>query len=465
MHDRTVAEVNNIDFDIDDQAYELDRIAMDAILNAVETDDKMELVALLDQMHSADIADFLEQIPSKERSDFLALWGVDIDGAVLPEMDENLRVDVIEDLSGDVMAEALKDLETDDVVDLIEDLKVPEKVRVLEALKDAERVVVEQALQYPEDTAGRLMQRELVMAPVHWTVADALDYLPVASDLPAQFYDVVIVDPKLQPLGRVALSVLISSARDILLADIMDANFQIIPVMQSQEDVAYAFNQYHMVSAPVIDDIGRLVGMITIDDAMEVLHDQAEEDLKLLAGVGNESLTDNVFVTTRQRFPWLMVNLITAVLASVVIAQFSGVIEALVALAVLMPIVASMGGNAATQTMTIAVRALANKDLTSSNAYRVIRREVMVGLLSGLVFSVIIGIVALIWFRSTMLGIVLGLAIIVNFLVAGIAGILVPIVLEKLKVDPALASGAFVTTVTDVIGFFGFLGLAAIILL
>ena len=465
MHDRTVAEVNNIDFDIDDQAYELDRIAMDAILNAVETDDKMELVALLDQMHSADIADFLEQIPSKERSDFLALWGVDIDGAVLPEMDENLRVDVIEDLSGDVMAEALKDLETDAVVDLIEDLKVPEKVRVLEALKDAERVVVEQALQYPEDTAGRLMQRELVMAPVHWTVADALDYLQVASDLPAQFYDVVIVDPKLQPLGRVALSVLISSARDILLADIMDANFQIIPVMQSQEDVAYAFNQYHMVSAPVIDDIGRLVGMITIDDAMEVLHDQAEEDLKLLAGVGNESLTDNVFVTTRQRFPWLMVNLITAVLASVVIAQFSGVIEALVALAVLMPIVASMGGNAATQTMTIAVRALANKDLTSSNAYRVIRREVMVGLLSGLVFSVIIGIVALIWFRSTMLGIVLGLAIIVNFLVAGIAGILVPIVLEKLKVDPALASGAFVTTVTDVIGFYGFLGLAAIILL
>lgn len=465
MHDRTVAEVNNIDFDIDDQAYELDRIAMDAILNAVETDDKMELVALLDQMHSADIADFLEQIPSKERSDFLALWGVDIDGTVLSEMDENLRVDVIEDLSGDVMAEALKDLETDDVVDLIEDLKVPEKVRVLEALKDAERVVVEQALQYPEDTAGRLMRRELVMAPVHWTVADALDYLRVASDLPAQFHDVVIVDPKLQPLGRVALSVLISSARDILLAEIMDANFQIIPVMQSQEDVAYAFNQYHMVSAPVIDDIGRLVGMITIDDAMEVLHDQAEEDLKLLAGVGNESLTDNVFVTTRQRFPWLMANLITAVLASVVIAQFSGVIEALVALAVLMPIVASMGGNAATQTMTIAVRALANKDLTSSNAYRVIRREVMVGLLSGLVFSVIIGIVGLIWFRSTMLGIVLGLAIIVNFLVAGIAGILIPIALEKLKVDPALASGAFVTTVTDVIGFFGFLGLATIILL
>ena len=465
MHDRTVAEVNNIDFDIDDQAYELDRIAMDAILNAVETDDKMELVALLDQMHSADIADFLEQIPSKERSDFLALWGVDIDGTVLSEMDENLRVDVIEDLSGDVMAEALKDLETDDVVDLIEDLKVPEKVRVLEALKDAERVVVEQALQYPEDTAGRLMQRELVMAPVHWTVADALDYLRFSSDLPAQFYDVVIVDPKLQPLGRVALSVLISSARDILLADIMDANFQIIPVMQSQEDVAYAFNQYHMVSAPVIDDIGRLVGMITIDDAMEVLHDQAEEDLKPLAGVGNESLTDNVFVTTRQRFPWLMANLITAVLASVVIAQFSGVIEALVALAVLMPIVASMGGNAATQTMTIAVRALANKDLTSSNAYRVIRREVMVGLLSGLVFSVIIGIVGLIWFRSTMVGIVLGLAIIVNFLEAGIAGILIPIALEKLKVDPALASGAFVTTVTDVIGFFGFLGLATIILL
>lgn len=465
MQDQSTDEAHGAELDVGDKAYVLDRVATVAILNAVEARDKTGLVALLDPLHSADIADFLEQISGSERSDLLALWGTEIDGEVLSEMDENLRVDVIEDLPADVMAEALKDLESDDVVDLIEDLEVPEQARVLDALEDAERVVVEQALQYPEETAGRLMQRELVMSPAHWSVGDAIDYLRGASDLPDRFYDVVIVDPKLQPIGKVALSALMSSARDTMLANIMDENFQIIPAMQSQEDVAYAFNQYHMVSAPVIDDMGRLVGVITIDDAMDVLDEEAEEDLKLLAGVGDESLTDTVLDTTRQRFPWLAVNLVTAVLASIVIAQFSGVIEAIVALAVLMPIVASMGGNAATQTMTVAVRALATKDLTSSNAFRIIRREVMVGLLNGLVFAVIIGIVGVIWFGSPMLGVVLGLAMIVNLLVAGMAGILIPIILEKIKVDPALASGAFVTTVTDVIGFFAFLGLAAVILL
>ena len=465
MQDQSTAEPNSADLDGADNAYALDRVATDAILNAVELGDKAALVALLDPLHSADIADFLEQISGSERSDLLRLWGTEIDGEVLSELDENLRVDVIEDLPADVMAEALKDLESDDVVDLIEDLEVPEQARVLDALEDAERVAVEQALQYPEETAGRLMQRELVMSPAHWSVGNAIDYLRGATDLPDRFYDVVIVDPKLQPIGKVALSALMSSPRDVMLANIMDENFQIIPAMQSQEDVAYAFNQYHMVSAPVIDELGRLVGVITIDDAMDVLDEEAEEDLKLLAGVGDESLTDTVLDTTRQRFPWLAVNLITAIVASIVIAQFSGVIEAIVALAVLMPIVASMGGNAATQTMTVAVRALATKDLTSSNAFRIIRREVGVGLLNGLVFAVIIGIVGLIWFGSPMLGVVLGMAMVVNLLVAGMAGILIPIILDKLKIDPALASGAFVPTVTDVVGFFAFLGLAAILLL
>lgn len=465
MQDQSTAETQGADLDGGDKAYALDRVASDAILNAVEIGDKDTLVALLDPLHSADIADLLEQISGSERSDLLSLWGKEIDGEVLSEMDEHLRADVIEDLPADVMAEALKDLESDDVVDLIEDLEVPEQARVLEALEDAERVVVEQALQYPEETAGRLMQREFVLAPAHWMVGDAIDYLRSTTDLPDRFYDVVIVDPRLQPIGKVALSALMSSPRDTMLANIMDENFQIIPAAQSQEDVAYAFNQYHMVSTPVVDEMGRLVGVITIDDAMDVLDEEAEEDLKLLAGVGDESLTDTVLDTTRQRFPWLAVNLLTAIVASIVIAQFSGVIEAIVALAVLMPIVASMGGNAATQTMAVAVRALATKDLTPSNAFRVVRREVMVGLLNGLVFAVIIGIVGLIWFGSPMLGVVLGMAMIVNLLVAGMAGILIPIVLDKLKIDPALASGAFVTTVTDVVGFFAFLGLAAIILL
>ena len=465
MQEQNAAEIGPVDLDGVDAAYALDRAAIEAILGAVETGDKLALEALLAPLHSADIADVLEQISGAERNDLLSLWGTEIDGEVLSELDENLRVDVIEDLPVEVMAEALKDLESDDVVDLIEDLEEPEQERVLDALEDAERVVVEQALQYPEETAGRLMQRELVMAPAHWAVGDAIDYLRSATDLPDRFYDVVIVDPKLQPIGKVALSALMSNAREVMLANIMDENFQIIPAQQTQEDVAYAFNQYHMVSAPVVDDMGRLVGVITIDDAMDVLDEEVEEDLKLLAGVGDESLTDTVLDTTRQRFPWLAVNLLTSVLASVVIAQFSGVIEAIVALAVLMPIVASMGGNAGTQTLTVAVRALATKDLTSANALRVVRREVIVGLLNGLVFAVIIGVVGLIWSGSAMLGVVLGLAMIANLLVAGLAGILIPIVLTKLKIDPALASGAFVTTVTDVVGFFAFLGLAALMLL
>ena len=465
MQDQNAADAGTVDLEAVDTAYAIDHAAIEAILGAVHAQDKAALEALLAPLHSADIADVLEQISGSERSDLLALWGTEIDGEVLSELDENLRVDVIEDLPVEVMAEALKDLESDDVVDLIEDLEEPEQERVLDALEDAERVVVEQALQYPEETAGRLMQRELVMAPAHWAVGDAIDYLRSATDLPDRFYDVIIVDPLLQPIGKVGLSALMSNARDVMLANIMDENFQIIPAQQSQEDVAYAFNQYHMVSAPVVDDMGRFVGVITIDDAMDVLDEEAEEDLKLLAGVGDESLTDTVLDTTRQRFPWLAVNLLTAILASIVIAQFSGVIEAIVALAVLMPIVASMGGNAATQTMTVAVRALATKDLTPANAWRIIRREVMVGLLNGLVFAVIIGIVGIIWFGSPMLGVVLGLAMIVNLLVAGLAGICIPIVLTKLKIDPALASGAFVTTVTDVVGFFAFLGLAAVMLL
>ena len=465
MQEHTTPERELSDTDGFEAAYELDTLAVDAVLHAVEEGDQLRLIALLEPLHPADIADLLEQISASDRSELLSLWGNEVDGDVLSELDENLRVDLLGELSSEAMAEALKDLESDDVVDLVEDLEEPEQERVLVALEDADRVAVEQALQYPEESAGRLMQRELVMAPAHWTVGDAIDHLRSETDLPGRFYVVVIVDPMLQPIGKVALSALMSSPRDIMLATIMDENFHIIPVNQSQEDVAYAFNQYHMVSAPVVDEMGRLVGVITIDDAMDVLDEEVEEDLKLLNGVGDESLTDSVYDTTRQRFPWLAVNLLTSVLASVVIAQFSSVIEAIVALAVLMPIVASMGGNAGTQTLTVAVRALATKDLTSSNAMRVIRREVVVGLLNGLVFAVIIGVVGILWFGSPMLGVVLGLAMIANLLVAGLAGILIPIALTKLKIDPALASGAFVTTVTDVIGFFAFLGLAAMMLL
>lgn len=460
-----MSDALRIDQENADRVYELDATLIEQVLAILETDDKPALLNLLEPLHSADIADVLEQIDAKDRTEFLRLWGDQLEGEVLSELDEGLREDLLEELPPEVVSEAIKDLETDDVVDLIEDLGTSQQELVLDALDDADADAVRQSLLFPEETAGRIMQRELVMAPTHWTVGNAIDDLRADHDLPDKFYDVVIVDPKLVPVGKVPLHALMSNPRDTKLVDLMDEDFLTIPVLQSQEDVAYAFNQYNMVSAPVVDEQDRLVGVITMDDAMEILEEEAEEDIKRLAGVGDESLTDSIVETTKLRFPWLAVNLATSVLASLVIAQFTDTINAIVALAVLMPIVASMGGNAGTQTLTVAVRALATKDLTTTNAWRVIRREVAVGLFNGIIFAFIIGGIGIFWYGSPMLGVVLGLAMVMNLLVAGLAGILVPLGLEKAGIDPALASSAFVTTVTDVVGFFVFLGLAAAILL
>jgi len=460
-----VTEIATDQTEIHDHAYKLDSGAFEAVLGAIAARDNARLIALLKPFHPADVADLLEQITKQERRDFLTLWAHDLDGEVLSELREGLREEVIDYLPANVLAGAVRGLETDDVVDLIEDLQGPQQMLVLNALQDADRVAVQQSLQYPEETAGRLMQRELVMAPTHWNVGQAIDSLRAASDLPDQFYHVMIVDPRMRPVGKVPLSALMSSKRDTALTEIMEDDFMTIPVLQSEEDVAYAFNQYHMVSAPVVDINERLVGVITIDDAMGVLEETADEDIRRLAGLGDETFADQVFATTRLRFPWLAVNLATSILASFVIAQFADAISAIVALAVLMPIVASMGGNAGTQSLTVAVRGIATKDLTSANVWRVIRREVLVGFLNGIIFALVIGVIGFFWFGSPLLGVVLGLAMIANLLAAGLAGILIPIGLEKLGVDPALASGAFVTTVTDIVGFFAFLGLAALILL
>ncbi|MEM7243218.1 MAG: magnesium transporter [Pseudomonadota bacterium] len=448
-----------------EDAYLLDADTITSILDAVEEGNRGKLLRRLDKMHAADIADLLEQIPDKKRTALVTLWGKKFDGEVLAEMDENLSSDLIEELPDEIVAGALKDLETDDVVDLIEDLDEDQKETILDALADSDEAAIRQALDYPEGSAGRLMQREIVMAPTHWTIGQAIDMLRADTDLPESFYDILVVNPKSQPIGKVPLHNLLSEPRETPLRDVMDDAFRTIPVMQTEEDVAYAFNQYNMISAPVVDEHDRLVGVITIDDAMEVLEEQADEDIKRLSGLGDESLTDKILEITKRRFPWLGINLITSILASIVIAQFAGTIEAIVALAVLMPIVASMGGNAGTQTLTVAVRALATKDLTPANAWRVIIREGLVGILNGLIFAVIIGAVGYIWFGDVMLGVVLGIAMIVNLFVAGLAGIFVPLVLDRFGYDPALGSSAFVTTVTDVVGFFAFLGLAAAVLL
>ncbi len=460
-----MSNANILDSEQGERAYAVGSDMIDAILRALGARDREALTALLDPLHAADIADILEQIGQKEREEFIELWGHEFDGEVLAEIDEALSEGILRQMPDSVVGGAFRDMETDDVVDLVEGLQGWEQERVLRTLDAAGRAAVESALLYPEESAGRLMQRELVMAPSHWNIGNAIDFLRTDIDLPERFYDVVMVNPKLEPVGKVPLSSLMSNKRDVLLCDIMDQEFRTIPVLQDQADVAYAFNQYNMVSAPVVDAQNRLVGVITMDDAMEVLEEEAEEDIQRLVGLGSSRLTDGILVTTRRRFPWLAVNLITSVLASIVIAQFADTIETLVALAVLMPIVASMGGNAGTQSLTIAVRALATKDLTAANAWRVIRRETSVGLLNGVVFALIIGGVGIVWYGSPLLGVVLGLAMLFNLLVAGSAGILIPLSLDKMGIDPALASGAFVTTVTDIVGFFVFLGLAALILL
>ena len=450
--------------DTNGAAYVLDRGAVSAILYAVEAQDRTQLITLIEPLHAADLADLLEQITAYDRRRLIALYDREFDGDILAELDEGLREEVVTLLAPEVLAGAVRELESDEVVDLLEDLETPQQEAILEALDDSDRVAIEQSLTYPEFSAGRLMQREVVFAPEHWTVGEAIDHLRSAGALPEQFYHVILVDPKMHPLGNVTLGRLMSSQRDMPLMSIKEETFRTIPVAQDEEDVAYAFNQYHLISAPVVNKDGRLIGVITIDDAMAVLDEEHEEDILRLAGVGDNRLSDTVLETTRQRFPWLAVNLFTAVVASLVIAQFEATIAQFVALAVLMPIVASMGGNAGTQSLTVAVRAIATKDLTGSNFLRIIRREALVGLINGAMFAVVMGVIGMIWFGSPQLGYVIALAMVINLLIAGLAGTGVPILLDKIGIDPALASGAFVTTVTDVVGFFAFLGLAALVL-
>ena len=441
-------------------------VDMEALVEATRAGDAERVQALLLPLHPADVADAVEQIGEDDREKLIPLLGPELSGEMLTEVEEGLREEIIEALPPEVVAEAARELDSDDVVDLIEDLDADMRDAILAALDPDDRAAVETALSYPEDTAGRLMQREVTAIPEHFTVGQTIDWLRArAEDLPEQFYHMIMVDPAFHPTGYVTLGRLLSARRAVRLRDLREESFRTFKASDDVEDVAYGFNQYHLISAPVVSETGRLIGVVTIDDAVRVLDRENEEDLLRLAGVGEESLNDRTWTIARQRFPWLGVNLLTAILASMVIAQFEGVIAAITALAVLMPIVASMGGNAATQSMTVAVRALATRDLTRANAVRVLRREVVAGLLNGLAFAVIIGIIGLIWFGSPMLGVVIGVAMVINLIVAGFAGLVIPMALEKVGIDPALASGAFVTTVTDVVGFFAFLGLAAVLLL
>ena len=436
------------------------------VVAAVEARDVGRLNELLEPLHAADVADLLEQVSGTERSALVELWGGEISGEILSELDESIREPLIETLPSEVLTEAIRDLDSDDVVDLVEDLQQEQQARILDALETTDRIGVEGALSYPEYSAGRLMQREMVALPEDWTVGQAIDHVRHHDDLPDQFYHVILVSPAMKPIGYVSLGRLLSARRDLALTAIGEPSFRSVCVTDTESDVAYLFNHYHLISTPVVDENGRLAGVITIDDAMAVLDEEHEEDILRLAGVDEDSsLTDTVVQTTRVRAVWLFVNLLTAILASVVIDQYAETIDQMVALAVLMPIVASMGGNAGTQTMTVAVRALATRELTASNALRVIGREITVGAINGLFFGMLMAVVAGFWFGVPMLAAVIALAMVLTLIAAALGGIVIPIVLERLKIDPALASGPLVTTITDVVGFFVFLGLASAVLL
>jgi magnesium transporter len=443
----------------DEDGLDVRRVTL--VLDAVEAGDAGLLADLLAQLHAADIADLLEQISPNERLALLHLGGAAIDGEVLSELDESIREEVIEALPRAAVAEAMRELDSDDVVDILEDLGTPQQDMILEALDDADRIAVEQALGFPEASAGRLMQREVVVSPEHWTVGEAIDHLRGARHLPDQFYHVILIDPRMRPVGYVTLGRMLSSGREVRLRDILEDSFRTIEATMPEEDVAYLFNQYHLISCPVIEEGGRLVGVITIDDAMSVLDDEHEEDMLRLAGVGDgASPSDGVFTTVRQRLPWLVVNLFTASLSALVISQFEATLALIIALAAVMPIVSSTGGIAGTQSLAVAVRALATRDLTSANAARVVRREVMAGLLNGISLAWILGVAGSWLYGDIWLGVVLGMAMVVNQIVAALGGVLVPLSLERWGLDPALASGTFVTTLTDVMGYLAFLGLA-----
>lgn len=442
------------------------RQVIDAVLEAVEAGDGAAVTALLEPLHAADIADLIEQVSPAQRAALLALYGAEIDGEILSEIDESIREEVIEALPREVLAEAVRELETDDVVDILEDLERSEQDFILDALDGEDRAAVESAMSWPEGSAGRLMQSETVTVPQDWTVGQTIDYLRKAEWLPDQFYHVILVDVRHRPTGYATLGRILAARRAMPMQEVSEDSFRPVEATEDEAEVAFLFNKYHLISMPVVDGAGRLVGVITIDDAMNVLDEEHEEDILRLSGVVRDSsVSDSALATAYQRLPWLVVNLFTASLSAVVITQFEATISALVVLAALMPIVASTGGIAGTQSLAVAVRALATRSLTSANARRVVGRELGAGLLNGVGLAVILGAAGWLIFGDPRLGAVLGMAMICNQVVAALGGVLVPLTMNRLGLDPALASGTFVTTLTDVMGFFAFLGFATVFLI
>lgn len=430
-------------------------------------EDKIDtLKSLIGDLSEADVADLFQKLDREDRHDFLEKYADLIDPMVYAHLDYQLREEILSDMPAVAVAKIVSELDSDDALDLIEDLDPKFQKEILKKLSAKDRIALEEGLNYPEESAGRLMQREYVAVPQFWTVGKTIDYLRAATDeLPDEFYDLIVIDPYYHVVGEIPLGKLIRAKRSEKINDLTLEDVHIIPATMDQEEVAHLFRREDLGSAPVVDEDGRLIGVITIDDIIDVIDEEAQEDILKLGGVGESDLYSDIISSTTSRFKWLALNLVTAVLASYVISFFEGTIHDIVALAVLMPIVASMGGNAGTQTMTVAVRALATKQLSSSNMFRVIGKETLMGALNGAAFALIIGLVAFFWFDNVMLGVVIGAAMVMNLICAGLFGACIPLFLEKIGADPAVSSSIFLTTITDVVGFLGFLGLAAIFLI
>ena len=437
-----------------------------AVESALDDDQTATVLALLEPLPPADIADLAIVLGREDRRRLLIALGDDLNPDTLIDLDGQVLADLLAVMSPHAVARAIPELDTDEAVHLLEEMDEARREQVLARVPAPDRAAVLKGLSFPEDSAGRLMQRDLIAVPAYWSVGQVIDYCRDTVELPDEFYEIFVIDARHCPIGQVALNRLMRTRRPVLLRDIMEVGATTIPVDMDQEEVAFLFQQYRLASAPVIDGVGRLVGVITFDDAASVLEEEAEEDLMRLSGVSSETdLSDTALRTTRTRASWLLVNLATAILASMVIALFDATIEQIVALAVLMPIVASMGGNAGTQTLTVAVRALATHELTAANALRVVGKELAVGTMNGVLFAVLVGLVAAFWFEQTTLGLVIAVAMVINMVVAGLAGTLIPLGLDRAGIDPAIAATVFLTTITDVVGFFVFLGLATLFLL
>jgi magnesium transporter len=433
------------------------------VTEAIAGRDAGLLRALVGELHESDTGDLLEALDSELRPQLIELMGADFDFTALTEVDDTVREEILEELEPETVAEGVRELDSDDAVYILEDLPKDEQAEILEQLPQPERAALAKRLDYPEESAGRRMQTEFIAVPPTWTVGQTIDYMRETEDLPERFFEIYVIDPVGKFLGAVPLDRLMRSKRPVAMSELMEPERHVVQATDDQEEVARRFERYTLVAAPVVETNDRIVGVMTFDDIVDVIEQEAEEDIMALGGVkGEEELSDSVWTIAKSRFNWLLVNLATAFLASAVLGAFEGELQKMVALAVLAPIVASQGGNATTQTMTIAVRALATRELSSSNASRVIMRELMVGLLNGIAFAVITGVAAYAWFKVPGLGIVIGLAMICNLVAAALGGILIPLALHRLGRDPAVASSPFVTTVTDVVGFFSFLGIATL---